>query len=334
MNSSNGDWMIFLAVDGDTSLDDKQYDFIGPIWREPYETGVWTDWVFHFKYDHRRKNPKGFLEVWKDGRKVIDRHSIQLGQNDVGASNVKTGVYKIRWRQRKNAETDVQRRVVYVDEFRIGDAGAKLEDFALPEKPSTVRGSKRLPIVRQSEIRLSSTFKHHRPLGNLIRYAEGRDYKKQEIVDGNSTLMNDVDARFQWLSEKDQTKGEIRFEFIRPQAVDALLLWPYPSYDAILAWPFVHSVNAPTHGGRADAEAAARTIAELRVTLLDAKGRTLYESPLFSAERAPASSRISAQTFPFGKSYANVSTAVLHVEANHGGMRTGASAIAFRMASE
>lgn len=331
MNSSGGDWMIFLAVDGDTSLLDKEYDFIGPIWREPYETGVWTDWVYHFRFDHRKEDPKGILEVWKDGRKVVDMHDAQIGQNDVGASNVKTGVYKTRWRQRKNSETDVRRRVLYVDEFRVGDAAAELEDFALPSKRVQPPGAKRLPIVRQSQIRLSSTFDSHWTLENLIRYAKGRDFKKQESVDATSTLLNDVDDRFQWLSEKGTAKGEIRFEFTRPQEIDALLLWPFPSYDATFAWPFVRSYEEPTHGGRPDPGAASQNIAKLRVTLLDSDRKELYSSPVLTAEIPPANTRIGAQAFPFGRVYANVASAVVHIEGNHGGQRTGVSALAFRV---
>lgn len=337
MNSSNGDWMIFLATDSDTSLAEKEYDFIGPIWRAPYETGVWTDWVFHFKFDHRKENPKGLLEVWKDGEKVVDMHDVQIGQNDIGASNVKTGVYKTRWRQRHDAETDVRRRVVYVDALRLGAAAAKFEDFRLPPKPTpddVQQRTRRLPIVRQSEIRLSSTFDNRWPLESLVRYAEGRDFKKQEIVDEHSSLMNDVDERFVWLSQPGQTKGEVRFDFSGPQRIDALLLWPFPSYDATLAFPFVRSADEPTHGGRADPSAAAQSARQFTVTLYDASGERLYESPVLTARASTADNpRIEAQVFPFGRAYEGVASACVRVISNHGAARTGLSAVAFRTAA-
>ena len=339
MNSSDGDWMIFLAVDADPTLVDGEYDFIGDVWRAPYETGVWTDWVYHFKFDHRRAGseddrPNGFLEVWKDGEQVLDRHGIQLGQNDVGASNFKTGVYKTRWRQHRDAETDVSRRVLYVDEIRIGDAAATFDDFRLPPKPpaDTDAGTVRRPIVPQSDIELSTTFGEHRPVGNLIRYAEGRDFKKQEVAAAGSTLMNDVDERFQWLSGKGETSGELRFEFGGPRSLDALLLWPYPSWDATLSFPFAESADF-RKGGRPDVEAANRSLREFTVTLLGADGGTLYESPPFTAGKAPADDpRIAAQTFEFGRAVPGVHAAVIRVSSNHGGLRTGASAVAWRTA--
>ena len=94
MNSSSGDWMIFEATDADPSLADDEYDRIGEVWRAPYETGVWTDWVYHFRFSPDRDDPDGLLEVWKDGERVVDRHGITLGRHDAGASNFKTGVSK------------------------------------------------------------------------------------------------------------------------------------------------------------------------------------------------------------------------------------------------
>jgi polysaccharide lyase-like protein len=78
-------------------------------------TGVWVDWVLHVKFS---ADPAvGFVEVWKDGRQVLDRYSPQGGTLYPGpdgndASYVKTGYYR-------DAEID-RPGSIYFDDWRIG----------------------------------------------------------------------------------------------------------------------------------------------------------------------------------------------------------------------
>jgi hypothetical protein len=91
----------------------------------PYRRGVWTDWVVHVKWSY---GPDGFLQVWKDGRKVIDQNGPNAF-NDAHGPFFKMGLYK-GWRDPKRRSDAVNRRVLYHDEFRMGGAGASYEDVA------------------------------------------------------------------------------------------------------------------------------------------------------------------------------------------------------------
>lgn len=91
----------------------------------PYQTGVWTDWVFHVKWSYRKD---GLLEVWKNGKLVVQQHGPNCF-NDAKGPYFKMGIYK-GWRDPKRSCDAVTRRVLYHDEFRMGDAEARYEDVA------------------------------------------------------------------------------------------------------------------------------------------------------------------------------------------------------------
>jgi hypothetical protein len=90
-----------------------------------YERGVWTDWVVHVKWSYEAD---GFLQVWKNGRKVID----QTGPNafnDAQGPFFKMGLYK-GWGDPKKQSDAVDKRTLYHDQFRMGGADATYEDVA------------------------------------------------------------------------------------------------------------------------------------------------------------------------------------------------------------
>jgi hypothetical protein len=91
----------------------------------PYERGAWTDWVVHVKWSYRAD---GFLEVWRNGRKVIDQDGPNAF-NDAHGPFFKMGLYK-GWRDPKRRGDAVSRRVLYHDEFRMGGPEARYEDVA------------------------------------------------------------------------------------------------------------------------------------------------------------------------------------------------------------
>ena len=85
----------------------------------PYETGVWTDWVFHVKWSYESD---GFLEVWKNGVKVLDRDGPNC-YNDEYGPYFKMGIYRAG---RSAGAT----RTIYHDEFRMADANGTYEEVA------------------------------------------------------------------------------------------------------------------------------------------------------------------------------------------------------------
>lgn len=89
----------------------------------PYETGVWTDWVFHVKWSYESD---GFLEIWKNGIKVLDRDGPNC-YNDEYGPYFKMGIYRAG--RSSNAP-----RTIYHDEFRMADADGTYEDVAPKRK--------------------------------------------------------------------------------------------------------------------------------------------------------------------------------------------------------
>jgi len=85
----------------------------------------WVDIVWHVKVDYTPKKT-GLIEVWIDGKQVVDKHNIQLGYNDDQGLYPSWGMY---W-YRGKAEYD---HWLYVDEVRIGGPEAAFEDV-LPGK--------------------------------------------------------------------------------------------------------------------------------------------------------------------------------------------------------
>lgn len=91
----------------------------------PYRKGVWTDWVVHIKWSY---GADGFLRVWKNGETVIDA-SGPNAFNDEHGPFFKMGLYK-GWRDPNKRGDAVSQRVLYHDEFRMGDSEAGYDDVA------------------------------------------------------------------------------------------------------------------------------------------------------------------------------------------------------------
>jgi hypothetical protein len=103
----------------------RQYGGIREYNLGPYETGVWTDWVVHIRWSYGQD---GFVEVWKNGQKVID----QTGPNafnDARGPFFKMGLYK-GWSDPKRRGDAVSKRILYHDEFRMAGAEATYRDVA------------------------------------------------------------------------------------------------------------------------------------------------------------------------------------------------------------
>ena len=86
----------------------------------------WIDWVWHIKWD---PFGKGVLEVWMDGKKVVDARDISIGMNDERGNYAGIGLYKY------SGKSDHAARVIYFDEVRAGSAQATYADVAPGAKP-------------------------------------------------------------------------------------------------------------------------------------------------------------------------------------------------------
>ncbi|MDQ4140691.1 MAG: polysaccharide lyase, partial [Bacteroidota bacterium] len=83
------------------------------------EKGKWLDMVYHIKFSHKSD---GILEVWKNGVKVI-KYKGPNSYNDKSLPYFKAGIYKRKW-------YNITKRVVYVDEVRVGNKNATYKDVA------------------------------------------------------------------------------------------------------------------------------------------------------------------------------------------------------------
>jgi Polysaccharide lyase len=95
-----------------------------------YQTGLWTDWVFHVKWS---SGDDGLVQIWKDGRPVTD-FANKAGKNTYHDPNhgnyMKIGIYKWDWSQGRPSDTT--RRVMYHDELRVADASGGYATVAPP----------------------------------------------------------------------------------------------------------------------------------------------------------------------------------------------------------
>lgn len=93
------------------------------IYLGPYQTGVWTDFVFHIKWSHKSD---GLLEVWKNGKLVVTKTGPNT-YNDKTGPFLKMGIYKPHWKS-KPKRSKTSKRVIYFDEVRVGNANASYKD--------------------------------------------------------------------------------------------------------------------------------------------------------------------------------------------------------------
>ncbi len=81
----------------------------------------WIDWVYHVKLFN---DDRGLVKVWKNGVKVMEStQPIGFDEND--GLSLKLGVYSNRLR-----DSNSEKRVVYVDSLKVGNADANYQDVA------------------------------------------------------------------------------------------------------------------------------------------------------------------------------------------------------------
>ena len=125
LETEDGSWKIHRRWDARTVTPDntpegKATDTIGPC-----EEEKWVDWVFRVKWSWKED---GLIEVWKDGEQVL-RHEGPNAYNDEYGTYFKMGIYK--WLYKIDPENcPSARRVVYIDEVRVGDETAGYAEMA------------------------------------------------------------------------------------------------------------------------------------------------------------------------------------------------------------
>jgi Polysaccharide lyase len=100
----------------------------GSLWQGSVSElkGRWVDWVFHVKWNY---DGNGFVQVWKDGQQIVSKTGPNT-YNDVGTITFKYGIYKSGWNNSNGSTNTVKKRVLYVDELRMGDRYSSYAEVA------------------------------------------------------------------------------------------------------------------------------------------------------------------------------------------------------------
>ncbi|HEY0837711.1 MAG TPA: heparin lyase I family protein [Azospirillum sp.] len=77
--------------------------------------GTWTDWVWKIKWGYT--DATGSLQLWRDGRLVLDLPNAANCFNDQEGPYFKVGIYKFPWEQPDDTGADT--RTIYFDDIRI-----------------------------------------------------------------------------------------------------------------------------------------------------------------------------------------------------------------------
>lgn len=131
-------WRIANTWDAAQVTEDWQNPTQGgneTLWTGAYQTGRWTDWVFHIKWSYQAD---GVLEVWRDGSRVVNKQGPNC-YNDERGIFPKFGIYKAIWK-RTDITFPVDQRVLFYDEIRIGQEDATYADVAPGSAPATDAG--------------------------------------------------------------------------------------------------------------------------------------------------------------------------------------------------
>lgn len=103
--SNNGNWEVVLFG--------VSHKVIGAL-----ESNKWTDFVFHVKWS---TGADGLIEIWKDG---IKQPSISGANTYSGypGNYMKNGIYKWPWAHPDKYTSKTTKRVIYIDDVRIGSS--------------------------------------------------------------------------------------------------------------------------------------------------------------------------------------------------------------------
>lgn len=97
----------------------------------PYKLGQWNDFVVNVKFSgaQSKNDTNGFMRVWVNGSKVIDHNGQNFFGEHEGGPYFKFGLYNATWKY-TNTWKGPSSRLLYHDEFRIGDASSSYNQVA------------------------------------------------------------------------------------------------------------------------------------------------------------------------------------------------------------
>lgn len=117
--ASNDRFSWVVRWDADKIMNNSKADGLVDIDLGPIPKGKWIDWVVHIKFAY---DNSGILEVWKDGKKVIDRKNKPNAYNDEHYPYFKFGIYRWEW------GTGTSHRVIFYDEVRVGNENSSYDE--------------------------------------------------------------------------------------------------------------------------------------------------------------------------------------------------------------
>lgn len=112
-------WAAAPVNTNNTKDGEKDVD-LGPV-----DKGKWNDFVFHIKFSY---TSSGILEIYKNKVKIFSLYGPN-SYNDEVYPYFKLGIYKWGWNGWASYSPE-SKRVLYMDEVRIGNANATLNDVS------------------------------------------------------------------------------------------------------------------------------------------------------------------------------------------------------------
>ena len=112
-------WAAAPVNTNDTKDGEKDID-LGPV-----DKGKWNDFVFHIKFSYKSD---GILEIWKNKVKIYSLYGPN-SFNDEHYPYFKVGIYKWTWNGWASYSPE-SKRVLYVDEVRIGNSKSNLNEVS------------------------------------------------------------------------------------------------------------------------------------------------------------------------------------------------------------
>jgi hypothetical protein len=112
-------WAAAPVNTNNTKDGEKDID-LGPV-----DKGKWNDFVFHIKFSYKSD---GILEIYKNKVKIFSL----IGPNSFNDENYpyfKVGIYKWTWNGWASYSPE-SKRVLYVDEVRIGNSKSNLNEVS------------------------------------------------------------------------------------------------------------------------------------------------------------------------------------------------------------
>jgi hypothetical protein len=89
---------------------------------------TWITFAFHIKHS---SGSEGLIELWMNGTKVLNRSGSNMydlaSDPEAETPNWKLGIYKSAWNG--DQTSDVSRRVLYLDNIKLGNENATLEEM-------------------------------------------------------------------------------------------------------------------------------------------------------------------------------------------------------------